>query len=118
MPTRTGRTEKRIHMAVNVQVWAAEALGHAEKSTTENVSAHGARIVTTQAFPPSERLFVAPPGAVRRSEGRVVYCQPLAGGRFGLGLVFPENIALYGPASTERPTPFAEITGNLRGPNS
>ena len=118
MPSRTGRTEKRIHLAVNVQVWAAGAPGYEEKSTTENVSAHGARIVTSQAHLPSDRLFVASRGAARGSEGRVVYCQPLAGGRFGLGLVFSDNIAVSAPKGAERPTPFPEITENLRGLNS
>src|SRR5260221_10581881 len=97
MDTRTGRVEKRIHLEVTLQISGLQKPGLAdlpEKMTTENVSAHGVRVLTKRALPPQERLLVASP--ISNEEpipARVVYCQPLAEGVFGVGLQFEEEKA-------------------------
>jgi len=60
-----------------------------EKTTTENVSTHGVRVLTKRALPPQERLLVTSlSGSDEPIPARVVYCQPLAEGVFGVGLQF------------------------------
>jgi hypothetical protein len=95
MPTRTGRVEKRIHREMPVQISRARSFGFTDliaKATTENVSSRGIRVLTRRALLPHERLLVAAlVGSETPTLARVVYCQPLAGELFGLGLQFEEE---------------------------
>ena len=95
MATRTGRVEKRTLLAVPMQLSRLQRQGSAdlaEKTITENVSTHGVRVLTKRAVPPQERLLVASlVGNEEPIPARVVYCQPLAGGVFGVGLQFEQR---------------------------
>jgi hypothetical protein len=95
MATRTGRVEKRIPQAVPMRISSLQELGSAdltEKTITENVSARGVRVLTKRAVPPQERLLVTSlTGGEEPIQARVVYCQPLAGGVFGVGLQFEQR---------------------------
>jgi hypothetical protein len=95
MDTGAGRVEKRVHLEMPVQISRVHSLGltdHIEKTTTENVSSRGVRILTRQALQPEERLLVTPVvGSEMPKLARVVYCQPLAGEVFGVGLQFQEE---------------------------
>jgi hypothetical protein len=90
MATWTGRVEKRIPLELPLQISGVQSLGPAdliEKTTTENVSTHGVRILTKRALLPQERLLVTSLNV--REElipARVVYCEPLAEGVFAVGL--------------------------------
>ena len=90
MATWTGRVEKRIPLELPLQISGLKSLGLAdliEKTTTENVSTHGVRILTKRALLPQERLLVTSLSA--REEpipARVVYCEPLTEGVFAVGL--------------------------------
>ncbi|MBZ5654682.1 MAG: PilZ domain-containing protein [Acidobacteriia bacterium] len=99
MATRTGRVEKRIDREVPMQISGLQKPGStdlSEKTTTENVSAHGVRVLTRRALPPQERLLLTSlVGSDRPIPARVVYCQPLAEGVFGVGLRFEKG---EGPA--------------------
>ena len=65
-----------------------------EKATTETVSSGGIRVLIKRALLPDERLRVTLlVGSERPTPARVVYCQPLAGALFGLGLQFEEEVA-------------------------
>jgi hypothetical protein len=59
-----------------------------EQTTTENVCSLGVRILTQRAWELNERLWVKSLAGDVRALARVVYCQRLAGGRFGIGLQF------------------------------
>ena len=98
----TGRTEKRIRLVTTVQLCDVEQSAAANEATTENVSAHGARIVTTQAFRPSEQLYVTSFRTLPRVAARVVYCRPVTKGVFQVGLYFAENIGNHWPAVLAR----------------
>lgn len=104
MATWTGRVEKRIPLEMPVRISGVQNLGPAdpmEKTTTENVSTHGVRVLTRRALPPQERLLVTSLGA--REElipARVVYCQPLAEGLFGVGLQFEKAEVTTGANAT------------------
>jgi hypothetical protein len=97
MSVQTGRVEKRIRLEVPVQISRLETPGITdlpEKTTTGNVSTHGIRVLTKRALPPQERLLVTSPiGSEEPIRARVVYCQPLAEGVFGVGLQFEKGEA-------------------------
>lgn len=102
MTPPTGRTEKRIRFVMAVRLWEMEQPEIANQATTENVSAHGARIVTTRALRPSEQLFVTLSGMLFQLEARVVYCRSVAEGVFQAGLCFTENVWNSWPPMPER----------------
>jgi hypothetical protein len=81
-----GRTEKRIMKAVPVSLAVAEELPIAEQVLTVNVSRHGARLNTKRKWKPGERPRVAKGRSQAPIEAKVVYCEPLAEGRFCVGL--------------------------------
>ncbi|MGA9981332.1 MAG: PilZ domain-containing protein [Candidatus Sulfotelmatobacter sp.] len=97
MATLPGRIEKRIHLEIPVEVSRMQSPGpgdFAEKATTENVSSGGVRVLIKRALLPDERLQITLlVGSERPTPARVVYCQPLAGALFGLGLQFEEEVA-------------------------
>jgi hypothetical protein len=59
-----------------------------ERATTENVCSLGVRVLTQKAKELNERLLVSSLAGDMRTLARVVYCQRLPGGRFGVGLQF------------------------------
>jgi hypothetical protein len=95
MATRSGRVEKRTQLEMPVQISRPQSLGLTdliEKTTTENVSSRGMRILTRRALQPHERLVVtALAGNETPTPARVVYCQPLTGDLFGVGLQFQKE---------------------------
>ncbi len=103
MASRTGRVEKRIRLEVPMRIFSLQKRGSrdlsenrdlSEKTTTENISSRGVRVLTKRALPPQERLLVtAVIGKEEPIPARVVYCQPLAAGVFGVGLQFERGEA-------------------------
>jgi len=88
MPTRSGRIEKRIRLAVPVEISKLQKPAATERTTTENVSSFGVRVLTQGAKELNERLMINPVSEDLRVLARVVYCQRLPDGRFGVGLKF------------------------------
>jgi hypothetical protein len=88
MPSETGRIEKRIRLVVPVQISSLQDPSTIERTTTENVCSIGARVLSQAAKALNERLLVRFLAGDLRSLARVVYCQRLPDGRFGIGLQF------------------------------
>ena len=88
MPARSGRLEKRIRLAVPVQISSPLEPAATERTTTENVCSLGIRILTQRARDLNERLMICSLVGDLRTLARVVYCQRLPDGRFGVGLRF------------------------------
>jgi hypothetical protein len=59
-----------------------------EITFTENVSRHGARVVTKRRWRLNESVLVKLPGECLPSRARITYCQPLKGDEFVMGLQF------------------------------
>lgn len=59
-----------------------------ERITTENVCSLGVRVLTRRAKEQNERLMVSSLAGDMRTLARVVYCERLPGGSFGIGLEF------------------------------
>ncbi len=83
-----GRIEKRVPMAVPVDLVIAEEMLVAERVVTVNVSPHGARVVTKRRWRVEEQPWLASLTSYFRLQGSVVYCQPLTNGDFCVGLKF------------------------------
>ncbi len=88
MPMRSGRLEKRARLTVPVEISDPQDPAGTERTTTENASALGIRVLAQHARAPNERLMIRSLEGELRAIVRVVYCQRLPDGRFGLGLQF------------------------------
>ena len=88
MPARSGRLEKRIPLAVPLQISSVLDPAAAEHTTTENVCSLGMRVLTQHARELNERLMISSLMGDLRAFARVVYCQRLPNGHFAVGLQF------------------------------
>jgi hypothetical protein len=91
-----GRMEKRVPMAVPVDLVVAEQMLVAERVLTVNVSPHGARMVTKRLWRAEEQPWLASLTSYFRLQGSVVYCQPLTNGDFCVGLKFRASLIDWG----------------------
>ena len=88
MAVRSGRLEKRIQLSLPVQISNLYDPSSKERTTTENVCSLGMRVVTQKARELNERLMISSMVGDLRALARVVYCQRLPDGRFGVGIQF------------------------------
>jgi hypothetical protein len=88
MPSRSGRRERRTPLAVPVQISRFREPSATERTITENVCSGGLRVVAQRQMNPDEALMVSSTTGDLRVQARVVYCQRLRDGRFGIGLHF------------------------------
>ena len=91
-----GRIEKRVPMAVPVDLVIADEMLVAERVVTVNVSPHGARVVTKRRWRAEEQPWLASLTSYFRLQGSVVYCQPLTNGDFCVGLKFRASFIDWG----------------------
>jgi hypothetical protein len=84
------RTERRIPMEIPVLIDGHRRVPGSESTFTENVSAHGARVVSMRRWEQDERLTFASRTGEFRSSARVAYCQSLQGEGFAIGVEFLE----------------------------
>jgi len=88
MAVRSGRLEKRIQLSLPVQISNLYDPSRTERTTTENVCSLGMRVLTQKARELDERLMISSMVGDMRGIARVVYCQRLPDGRFGVGIQF------------------------------
>ena len=88
MAGRSGRLEKRFQLSLPVQISSLYDPSAAERTTTENVCSLGMRVLTQKAKELNERLMISSLVGDLRALARVVYCQRLPDGRFGIGIQF------------------------------
>lgn len=86
MQLRSGRLEKRIQMTVPVEMCPVQDQSALERATTENVCSLGARVLTRQPKERNDRLMVRTVLGKFWIQARVVYCQRISDGRFGVGI--------------------------------
>jgi hypothetical protein len=91
-----GRIEKRLPMAVPVYVTSAKEPRDREKTLTQNICPHGARLVSQRFWRPGEEPLVTPLTGEFPQPARVVYCQPSAKAGFCVGLKFPGRSVKWG----------------------
>src|SRR5882724_12052312 len=94
-----GRSERRIPNTVTVEVCVADDLTLKERTLTENVSAHGVRILTQQSMRPKQQAMIISLNDGVWSRAKVVYCQRAAVGK---------------PLLTRRGSGFCEVGHEIR----
>jgi PilZ domain len=82
------RMEARIPTRVGLKLSGPEEPLVYEITFTENVSRHGARVVTKRRWSPNDCVLVKLPQECLPSRARITYCQPLKGDEFAMGLRF------------------------------
>jgi hypothetical protein len=82
------RLETRIQTKVGLQVSCSDEPLLYEITFTENVSPHGARILSKRRWSPNDSVLVKLPQEGGPSSARITYCQPLSGDEFATGLQF------------------------------
>jgi hypothetical protein len=86
MESEARRLEDRAPVHVTVDLSGLDIHTVAEQGITENVSARGARVVTSKPWHPNDHVKVRSLLGSLRSRARVVYCQPLGKDSFAIGL--------------------------------
>ena len=82
------RGEVRTPLEVIVDLASVDLRTPAQAGVTVNVSARGARVLTTRPWKPNDRLNVRSLLGTFRSRARVVYCVPTSNNEFAVGLQF------------------------------
>jgi hypothetical protein len=80
------RVEERKQIKVGVDLCSVDVRMPAYSGVTDNVSMHGARVLTSKALKSNERLNVRSMLGSYRSRARVVYCVPAQNGLYAIGL--------------------------------
>ncbi len=86
-----GRIEKRLPTSVPVYLASLGEPRARERTLTENVSPHGARVISKRPWQSGEESLITPLAGEFPQVGRVIYCSPKAGNRFCLGVEFPDR---------------------------
>lgn len=80
------RLEKRVPVTIRVDLRSLDIRNPVHEGVTENVSTHGARIVSREPLKLNERLDVCSLLGDFRARARVVYCEPRGKDSFAIGL--------------------------------
>src|SRR6266436_9794193 len=87
------RMEARIPTRVGLELSGPDEPLIYEITFTENVSRHGARVVTKKRWRPNDTVLVKLPQERLPSRARITYCQPFKEDEFATGLQF--SLAVY-----------------------
>ena len=88
----SGRMERRLPIIVVLRLAKPESAGTdgEEKTFTDNISAHGARVFSKHAWPLGDLVRLTPLNEDAAC-GKVVYCQKLPDDRYGIGVKFQDH---------------------------
>jgi hypothetical protein len=86
METLARRLEDRTHLAVRVDLCSLDVRQRIQECITENISTHGARVVSSKPWKQNERLNMHSLRGDFRARARVAYCEPLGVNSFAIGL--------------------------------
>ena len=83
---KSKRGEDRTQMKIRVDLRSLDIRTPSQVGVTDNISARGARVLTTSPWKPNDRLNVISLLGSLKSRARVIYCEPTSGGLFAVGL--------------------------------
>ena len=81
-----GRSEKRSARTVSVEVRLPDGPVLKERTSTENVSAHGVRLFMKQRLKPGQTVVLVSSAEGVGCEAQIVYCRRISENRFAIGL--------------------------------
>jgi len=92
----SGRTERRLPIVVVVRLARCEPTGAVgeEKTFTDNISPHGARLFSKHLWQPGDAIRVTPLNDDSVC-GRVVYSQRMPDDRYSIGVEFQGRLAVW-----------------------
>jgi hypothetical protein len=93
-----GRSERRIAKTVSVEVFVLDDVSLKERTLTENVSAHGIRVLMQRSLRPSQQAVVISPNEGVRSQAKVIYCKRTAENGFAVGLELSSRVDSWASA--------------------
>ena len=94
--TVSGRIERRLPIVVIVRLVAERAGTDGEERTyTDNISAHGARVFSRRPWQLGDKVRVTPVNEESTVRGKVVYCHRLADDRYGIGVQFRDRPVMW-----------------------
>ncbi len=99
-----GRMEKRLPMAIVVHLTNSHAQAEPEVTYTDNVSAHGARVVSRRSWQAGDSAQVTSLKDQTTLFGKVVYCQKLPDNRYCIGLNFNDRGVTWSAYRTYKTT--------------
>src|SRR5438445_11311820 len=94
-----GRLEQRLATSVAVYLARLADPRDRERTLTENVSPHGARVVSKRSWRSGEEVLITPLTGEFPQIGRVIYCLPRTGDGFSVGVEFPDRTVKWGEHS-------------------
>lgn len=106
-PYKVRRADERIDTKVTALLVGKQDMMGVEIGLTDNISSHGARVITTSQWPLDNTILLSLPGFHFTSAARVAYCDPIGDGRFGVGLQF---------AGLSEPLEVAALAAELQFP--
>jgi len=83
---------------VSVEVCLQDEPRLNERMLTENVSAHGARVLMEQKLQSGQQVLVNSPKEGVRTQARIIYCQRVSERRFAVGLELSGRVELWAKA--------------------
>jgi PilZ domain-containing protein len=88
IPAPEHRSEERISANEPVQVSSVDQPSVTESTRTQDISPHGARVITHQIWQPGSCLLIRSLRSDFWAEARVVYWRSFASSTFAIGLEF------------------------------
>jgi hypothetical protein len=88
----SGRMERRLQIIVVLRLAKPDSAGTdgEEKTFTDNISAHGARVFSKHAWPLGDLVRLTPLNEDAAC-GKVIYCQQLPDNRYSIGVKFQDH---------------------------
>jgi hypothetical protein len=96
---KKGRTERRMDVLMAGRLTSAGAIRHTEWVTIRNISVHGAQVTCERFWEVHDRVSLGETVGDHHLDAEVVYCHPLPGNRYAVGLKFSTVAHLYGGVS-------------------
>jgi hypothetical protein len=96
---KKGRTERRMDVIMAGRLTSAGAIRHSEWVTIRNISVHGAQVTCERPWTVRERVSLGETVGDHHLDAEVVYCHPISGNRYAVGLKFATVAHLYGGIS-------------------
>jgi hypothetical protein len=94
------RNEKRLPTLIPVFLARLRDPRNRELTTTENVSPHGARVISKRSWRPGEGSIITRTAGGYAQAGRVIYCLQRPGDCFCLGIEFPDRAVKWAEHSS------------------
>jgi len=85
------RHEERLPASISIYLVSLEKSRASERTSAENVSYHGALVISKWSWQSGEESIITPLTGEPPIVGTVIYCLPREGDCFSVGMEFPDR---------------------------